>query len=99
MVAVALGVGFGTGTEVVVAVDDFDAEEAEALDVVVLEGPTVATELADAVEDPRPEESALAGTHAATDRTTTTDPTAGQWRSGRRIMRWDKHFHSATPLR
>jgi hypothetical protein len=59
-----------------------------------------AVRVVDPVDSVDGRESALAGMHAATVPTTSKAlARAGQWRSGRRIMRWDKHFHSvATTL-
>jgi hypothetical protein len=56
--------------------------------------------VAGVVDDEWSAGSAFAGTQAAMVRTTSNDPAAaGQWRSGWRIMRRDRNFHSATPQR
>jgi hypothetical protein len=89
-VAVAVALGLGTnvvdGREVAECDVGSDAFAAVAGDVAV-----------DVAGDAWSTGSALAGTQPTTVRATSKDPAAaGQWRSGQRIMRRDRHFHSAT---
>jgi len=83
-------VGAVAGDVVAVAVFDAVFDAASAGTAVV----------AEVVDDEGSAGSAFAGTQAAIVRATSNDPVAaGQWRSGWRIMRRDRNFHSATPQR
>ena len=98
-IVVGLGTAFGAGPDGVAVALDFGTDGVEVPDVVERDAEVgEAWAVVGFVDDSSSREAAFAGTQAATVTSTSKDPaTAGQWRSGERIMRRDRYFHSATP--